>query len=85
MSDVYSFETGRKQLTPEQLLANATEDGQDKVVITSLRDDGEVGVWASDGITPADMLYMTTVAKDFAGGEAIRCRNTKEYDAGYEE
>lgn len=83
MADVFSFETKRKQLTPEQLLDNATEDGQDKVMIISLRQDGEVGIWASDGISPSELLFMSCIASDLVGGAALKGRNTKTFFDGF--
>jgi len=80
MSDVYSFETKRKQLSPEDLLKNATEDGQDKVLIVSLRENGEVKVYSSDGIWPADLFYMASTAVDLAGCAALESRNTKVFN-----
>ena len=82
MSKVYSFETKREQLTPEELLKNATEQGEDKVLIVSLADNGEVKVYSSDCIWPADLLYMCHTALDLAGTAALEGRNTKEFFDG---
>jgi hypothetical protein len=83
MSDVYSFETKRKQLSPEALLKNATEEGQNKVLIVSLKDNGYVKVYSSDGINPAELLYMAHTAVEMAGGGALESENTKVFNEDF--
>jgi len=83
MTKVYSFETKREKLSPEQLLKNATDKGQDKVLIASLAEDGEVRVYSSDGISPAELLYMCYTTVDLAGAGALESRNTSTFFEGF--
>ena len=85
MADLYSFETKRKQLTPEQILENATAEGQDKVMIVSLKQDGEVSVYSSDDIKPSDLLFMCYTAVDLAGVGALTNRNTNTFFDNFKE
>lgn len=82
MTDVLSFQTGRKFLTPEDIFKNATEQGQDKVLIASMREDGTVGVWSSD-MSPAELLYMVKTVDALAGDGALAGHNTKKFFDGF--
>lgn len=84
MTEIVSFQTRRKFLTPKDLFDNATEKGQDKVLIVSMTSDGEVGVWSSD-MTPAELLYMAASADYMAGSAALEGHNSKKFFEGFVE
>lgn len=84
MTDIVSFQTKRKYLTPKDLFDNATKEGQDKIVICSMKDDGSVGVWSSD-MTPAELVYMVQTADYLACSGALEGHNTKTFYDGFVE
>lgn len=74
MNEVVDIKTGRKKLTADQVFKNSTESGQTKVVIGTMDDDGNVGVWTTD-MSPMELLYIVESIEFMAGGGAVQHSN----------
>lgn len=73
-NNVINLANGNKRLTPKELFDNSTKDGQTKIVIGTMKDDGSVGVWTSD-MSPQEQLFIVEAIRALAGEHAIQMFN----------